>query len=503
MNSKGDPILFLKKDNHFNDSIDRSLVNEYTNKSCSEIITEMLNSSLILILPILSIFCTEITNMIIFTYDTNEKSIDYINLTHYIVIQIYYFFCGYIFFLGSMKYFESFINYDKREMKLKQVYYSFSRIFYFFAANLIILPLSLGSYIILTQMYFYDKLNSIFWDFYKSYLLYLPLIFYANINFHLNMQLIKSSQKSFYFIYIFNSFSYLVVLYINSFYITSKIPLISSSMVINSFFNLMISHYELKRNISYLKDINLFILEDLKLMKWESFYNFMKYSIFKGVLFNFRYFPIAILVYSSFYISNNYLLAVSLSLMVMFIPHLFSLGISKFYKSYLENSVYDHSQKTKERYLRYYWWIMMASAILFMFVILLFKSAIFRIFLNLYSGFFDPINFSMNNNINEIYFVYDEIVKFYSIFIIFDFLGNGFQEILKAFNDHSRNFLSFYKGVSLFIVFFPIGLIISYFLDYDIFWGFWIAIYLHMLVYSLILMVVLFKNYKNSTFPSC
>ncbi len=503
MNSKGDPILFLKKDNHFNDSIDRSLVNEYTNKTSSEIIREILDSSIIIILPILSIFITEITNIIIFTYDINEKTIDYINLIHYIIVQIYYFFFGYIFFLGAMKYFGSFINYDKREMKLKQVYYSFSRIFYFFSAMLIILPLSLGSYFILTRIYFYDKLNSIFWEFYLSYMVFLPLIFYTNINFHLNLQLMKNLKKSFSLIYIFNFFSYIIILYFLSIFFTSKIGLITSSVILNSFLNLIISHYELKRNITYLKDIQLFIFEDLKVIKWESFFNFMKYSMIKGMLFNFRYFAIAILIYTSFYISNNYLLAVSLSFIVMFIPHLFSLGVSKFYKSYLENSVYDHSQKTKERYLRYYWWIMIVSAVLFMFIILLFKSSIFRILLNLYIGFFEPINFSENSNLNEIFYLYDKIVKYYSIFIIFDFLGNGFQEILKAFNDHSRNFLSFYKGISVFIVFYPIGLTISYFLDYEIFWGFWIAIYQHMIVNSLFLMIILFKNYKNSTFPSC
>lgn len=504
MNSKGDPILFLKKDNHFNDSIDRSLVNEYTNKSCSEIMLEMLHGALLLIMPVLSIFAIELTNMLVFTYDKSEKSIDYINLSHYIIIQVYYFFCGFIFFLGAMKYFESFINYDKRDMKLKQVYYSFSRVFYFFSAFLIIMPLSLCSYFVLKQLFFYDILGSaLFWDFYVNYLIYLPLVFYACINFHLNLQLLKLTS-AFYYLYAGNIALYWASLFLNSFLIAdNKIQLICVSLLCSSYASLALSHFELKRNISYLREITLLPFEDLKLLKWESFFNFIKYSAFKGLLFNFRYFALAVLLYSSFYIGNNHLLATALGLCVMFIPHSLSLGVSKYYKSYLENSVYDHSQNTKARYLRYFWWIIISTSLLFTFLILLFKAAIFRIMLNLYEGFFYPVNFQVNPNTAEIYGLYDKIVKFYSIFIIFDSLGNGLQEILKAFNDHSRNFLSFYKGTSLCLLFFPLGVIASYLLDYHIYWGFWIAIYLHMLVYAVVLMVVLFKNYKNSTFPSC
>lgn len=503
MNSKADPILFLKKDNHFNDSIDRSLVNEYTNKSCSEIILEMLNGAFILIMPILSIFGIELTNTLVFTYDKSEKSLDYINLSHYLVIQVYYFFFGFIFFLGTMKYFESFINYDKRDMKLKQVYYSFSRVFYFFSAFLIIMPLCFCSYFLLKVLFFYDALaNSLFWDFYVNYLIYLPVVFYASINFHLNLQLLKLTS-SFYYLYVGNLVLYWVSLFLSSLVISNKIQIICVSLLANSHISLILSHYEIKRNVTYLKEINLLVFEDLQLLKWESFFNFMKYSAFKGLLFNFRYFAVAILLYSSFYISNNYLLATALAFTVMFFPHLLSLGVSKYYKSYLENSVYDHSQNTKARYLRYFWWIIIGSAFLFTFLILLFKAAIFRILLNLYEGFFYPVNFQVNPNTAEIYSLYDKIVKFYSIFILFDSLGNGFQEILKAFNDHSRNFLSFYKGVSLCVVFYPIGLLTSYLLDYQIYWGFWIAIYLQMVVYAVFLIVVLYRNYKNSTFPSC
>jgi len=502
MNSKLEPILFLKKDNHFNDSIDRSLVNEYTNKSCSEIILEIINNAFIIILPILSIFFTELTNILVFTYDKNEKSLEYTYLSNYIVIQTYYFFFGYIFFLGAMKYFESFINYDKREFKIKQVYYSFSRIFYFFSAFLIIMPLCLSSYFLLKEFYTEEKLSVVFWEFYRNYIIYLPLIFFANINFHLNLQTLKNT-KSFLYLFASNLVVYLVILYVNSYFVNSKIVQITFSMLINSYLNLFLSHLEVKRNIVYLSSVDFWIFEDLKLMKWESFYNFIKYSAFKGFLFNFRYFGLAILIYSSFYLGNNHLLATSFALFVMLLPHLFSLGVSKFYKSYLENSVFDHSQNTKAKYLRYFWMVITTSSFFFTLLILLFKAAIFRILLNLYQGFFYPVNFQVDPNIYEIYILYDKIIKFYSIFFIFDSVGNALQEILKAYNDHARNFLSFYKGASLVILFFPSGVFIAYLLEYDIYWGFWIAIYMQLIIYSLVLFVIHFRNYKNSTFLCC
>lgn len=500
MNSKIDPIMFLKKDNHFNDSIDRSLVNEYVNKSTGDIFLEIIKNSFIIIFPIFILFLIEITNMLIFTYDINEKTSNYVTLRHYILVEIYYYFFGFIFLLGAMKYFESLINYDKREVKLKLVYYSYSRIFYLFSALLIILPLCLVSYSLLSYIFYNDADIQYFWEYFLKYLIYLPLIFYFSINFQLNLQILKI-YDSFFYIIISHTIIYWFILYMNSYYIANKIHLITISLLMNNFIALIISHLEVKRNVGYLKDINILIYEDFILVKWENFFNFIKSSVVKGILFNFRYLGIAMILYTSFFLGQTYFLATSLAILVMSFPHLFTLGASKYYKNYLENSVYDHSQNTKSRYLRYFWWIILCSTILFSFIILILKSVIFKIFFNLYEKYFVTVTFDQNSL--EIFNIYNNIVKFYSLFIIFDSIGNSFQEILKSFNDHSRNYLSFYKGISLIIFFIPLGIMLCYFFEYDLFAGFWIGIYVQMVVYSLILLVILYKNYKNSTFPSC
>ena len=45
-----------------------------------------------------------------------------------------------------------------------------------------------------------------------------------------------------------------------------------------------------------------------------------------------------------------------------------------------------------------------------------------------------------------------------------------------TFNDYSKNYLSFYKGISLVFVFFPLGFFATNILEWEYFWGFWIGI---------------------------
>lgn len=500
MTSNLDQNFFLKKDNYLNDSIDRSLVSEHSNKTGTEIATELLTNSLFIILPILNILCIETTNIITFTYfDNKSQDPNKLYLIYYIIVEIYnYFFCGFIFFLGTMKYFESFLNYDKREVRLKAIYYSYSRIFYFFSTLLIILPLCLVSYLILSKIFFPEKINILFWEFYLKYLIFLPVIFFFTLNLQLNYQILKK-QNSYIYLLFSNIFLYPILVYIISYLITNKISLITISWILNSFICYIISHRLIKQNIPYLKDINISIVEDIQILKWENFFNFVKLSMIKGVLFNFRYFALGIIIYSSFYIGNEYLLATTLAFLLISLPHIFALGISKFYKSYSESSVFDHSQRTKLKYLQFFWLIVFISANLFSFSILLLKTPMFRIMLNLYTGFFQVV--PMDQQTSEIYRLYNIIVKYYSLIILFDFFSNGFQEILKSYNDHSRNYLSFYKGLSLILIFIPIGVLICYFLEYEIFWGYWIGLYGQMIVYSIILFFVLVKTNKKSVIP--
>ena len=198
-----DSTSFLKKNDHLNDSIDRSLVNEYTNKTCKDILWEILKKSFLIGAPFLSFFILEITNILLLSngninananeiveknlntntnLNTNSEN-KYNYLWQYIILQCYYYFLGFIFFFGAMKYYESFINYDKREIKLKSIFYNFSRIFYFFSAFLYVIPLSFLSYYPFNYFLNTNDLN-IFMEFYSKYFFYIPIIFYLTIIFH-------------------------------------------------------------------------------------------------------------------------------------------------------------------------------------------------------------------------------------------------------------------------------------------------------------------------------
>ena len=498
MYSKIDTTSFLKKNDHLNDSIDRSLVNEYTNKTVKDILFEIIKSAFLILAPFLTFFITEITNILIFSHSDNT----YIYLKQYINIQCYYYFFGFIFFFGAMKYYESFINYDKREIKLKSIFYNFSRIFYFFSAIIYLIPLSFLSYYPFVHFFKTNDIT-IFREFYANYFFFMPVIFYLTIIFQLNLQILKHFF-SFYYLFGINLILYWGSLFGFSFIVTNKISLITYSLISSNLINLIISHYEIKRNVFYLKDISFFYLSDIMQLKTESFFTFVKYSSVKGILFTLSNPGIYLIIFLSQIIPANFSnfiekfsFASTLAFIFMSFPHAFILSLAKYYKNYLENSVYEHSQNTKTRYLKFFWFIVIFFSLFFSVLLLLLKTIFFRFLLNL------PKNFlveNMNSEISEVFYMYDFIVKFYSIFIFFDSFGISFQEIIKTFNDHSRNYLNFYKGISLVFIFFPIGIVTANFLQWEFFWGFWIGVYSHMVFYLIVLLVVTYRNYYTSTF---
>jgi len=441
-----------------------------------------------------------------------------------------------------MKYYESFIDYDKREIKLKSIFYNFSRIFYFFSAFLYIIPLCFLSYY--PFIYTFNTLDiNIFSEFYRKYIFYIPIIFYLTISFHLNMQILKHFY-AFYYLFIMNLILYWSNLYGFSFYVTDKILIITYSLILTNFINLIVSHFQIKKNVFYLKDISLFFYEDIFQLKIESFLTFVKYSSFKGILFTFNYLGVYLIIFLNQFLSkkssiitdtkntvsalisgsaselslssalsnnlstnliNNFTMASTISFILMALPHSFILSVSKYYRNYLENSVYDHSQNTKTRYLKFFWFILISFTLIFSLIILLLKKTFFEYLINLSIDINENLNTNSSNEflfaeILQIFAMFDFILKFYCIFILFDSLGIAFQEIIKTFNDHCRNYLNFYKGISLVFVFFPIGIICALCLQWDFIWGFWIGFYSHMIVYSVILMIVTYRNYYNSTF---
>jgi hypothetical protein len=344
------------------------------------------------------------------------------------------------------------------------------------------------------------------------------------------MQILKHFND-FYYLFLMNIILYWINLYGFSFLITDKILIITYSLITTNLINLIVSHFQIKKNVFYLKNISLFFYEDIIQLKIESFFTFVKYSSVKGILFSFNYPGIYLIIFSSQLIStkisiilnkdislssnsssnliDNFAMASILSFILIALPHSFILSVSKYYKNYLENSVYDHSQNTKTRYLKLFWFIVISFTLIFSLIILLMKKTFFRCLLNLSLDFNKNLDTNLITNspneilfteISQIFDMFDFILKFYCIFILFDSFGIAFQEIVKTFNDHSRNYLNFYKGISLVFVFFPIGIICAICLQWDFIWGFWIGFYSHMIVYSIILMIVNYRNYYNSTF---
>lgn len=492
MKEKIDSTSFLKKNDHLNDSIDRSLVNEYTSKTGYEIFIEFHKNSLIIGIPFLYFFFIEITN-VIFLSDNSEdllfekNKINY--LKNYILIQSFYYLFGFLFFFGAMKYYESFINYDKREMKLKSIFYGFSRIFYLSSSIFYIFPLSFFSFFFLKNIV--DDLE-VLEEFYSKYLIFTPLIFYMTNLFHLNLQILKK-YHSIYYLFILNFICYWGFLYVLSFLLRNRILQLSCALISTNFITLILSHIEIKKKVIYLEDISFFYLDEIFQIKIESFLTFIKYSSFKGFLFIFNYLGVFIVMIASYFISPLLIISSFFSFALIGFAHSYNLSVSKYYKNYLEQSVYDHSQNTKTRYLKYFWMIIISVSMFFSIIIFFLKEKFF----------FFLLKISENEHESEYCFIFDYynlIIKFYSIFIFIDLLGISCQEIIKTFNDHSRKYLSFYRGISQVLIFFPIGILISNFSDIDIFLGFWMGFYIHVFIYSTILIIIANKNYFTSTF---
>lgn len=498
---------FLKKYDYFNDSIDRSYVNENKNTTAKDIILEFLDGAFLIGATFLSFFLTEITNFLIFSYSINEEKTKLKYLMQYIYIQCFYYFFGFVFFFGIMKQYENYLYYDKREVKLKSIFYNFLRILYFFSAFIYFIPFSFLSYYPFVYLFNTIDIN-IFWEFYTKYLFYIPLIFYLNILYQLNMEILRHFN-SFYFLFGLNIIIYWINLFAFSYIVSNKITMITYALILTNSLNLIISHFEIKRNVSYLKEISFFYYEESFQLKIENFFSFLKQSSIKGILFTLNYPEIFLIIFSSQLITSNltssennqkkeynpldiFSLSSTLTLILISLPHFFIRSLSKFYKNHSENSVFDLSQKTKYRYLKFFWFMIFFFTIFFSFFILVFKEIFFKLLLNFSKDFL-----LINQNI---YNWYNLLVKIYSIFIIFDSLGIAFEEIIKSLNEDMKFYLSFFKVISLIFLFFPLGFHIAKFFQIEIFWGFWIGVYTHMIIYNISLLIICYRICFNSFF---
>ena len=376
--------------------------------------------------------------------------------------------------------------------------YIFSRNLILLVNIIIIIPICFLSYLILTNFYSDESSKIYLWDIFINYTIYTPLSFYFMMNLQLNFQVLQNFKKNQILIYLFLEYIlfYLIMSYILLYFTRNILLVLSLNLFFTNIFSFLISHFILVDYIYCMNNLNLNVFYYFLKIKWENFWVFFKLSSLKGLLFNFRYFGIGLIIFSSLFIEKTYLISTIVAINMIAYPHLFAFGISKYYKNHLELTVFNHSHNSKKRYLKFFWIIIFSSCLIFGSILMIFKLPLFNLILNLK-------NKIINNNPNDILIenIYSHLVQYYLYFIIFDFLSNAFEGLLKGLDEHSRNYLSFYKGISLILIFIPFGIGLCYSFKIFIFWAYWISIYLLMIIYPLILFVILYKNHKNSIFP--
>lgn len=280
-----------------------------------------------------------------------------------------------------------------------------------------------------------------------------------------------------------------------------------------NFISSIISHYLIINNILTLNKIRLNIFNYFSKLQFENFELLLKEAAKKAILFNFSYLGICIIALSAYFIDKTYALPTLLAFSILIYPHTFSLGISKYYRNHLELTVFSYSHNSKRRYLKIFALINIMVYITFLLVLAFLKLNFFEFIFPQKFNYHPNLNEIGNNNhihsydyiiddgnLNKENKIFKHLIDYYLIFMVFDFISNAFEAIIKVLDDNCKKFLTFLKGTLLILLFIPLGMVITLLFGINFFWGYWIGLYLLLIFFPLALFLYFKRNYKNSIF---
>jgi Na+-driven multidrug efflux pump len=475
-------MSYLKKD-PIDDLNDLSLVNpEIEKKSRFSLAAEIVGDSIFNIFPILLLVLTDSLNLIFVGHIKNESSHvnNFFTFNFFQIGVIYLNLFGFIFALGTLK------SLNKETIN-KREHYVHSKIIIYLLIFIVIIPLMLAGYVVLNYLYSTeqatqsDTFTQIYiWYVYKSFILYSPLFMFPLLLFQLNLKIFQIYNMRIHAFWICLLFIFLhcIISYVLIFVWNFNLKGILVSLSICSFLCYTLTDMIINDNI-FTMNGNFYLIPTMN-FTWAEFYETIKNSFTCGAISYLEYAGFGFFLLFSYFVDHASLTTNIILLNFFTILHVLGQGFSSTLKHYINLSMssYKHSHKGKKKYVKILSVVVFVTALVFALVIFIFDGCLVNIYLH-----------QGHANISE---KFNQIAYFYAIIIFFDYLSQVLDGYVKGIN--TKTYLLFYK-LAFLLFFLPLGLGLCFAYNLGIF-GFWLATYLYIVIYTVINGIYVYKHYE-------
>jgi Na+-driven multidrug efflux pump len=477
-------MSYLKRE-PINDFNDISYVNpDFEQKPIIPLILEIVSDSIFYIYPTLILVILESANLI-FLGQMADDQVQYKYLNFMAIGTCYLNLFGFAYALGVTKA-------VKRGNDISCFFHN-TKIILIGLTILVILPLSLVSYYILAAVYSNEGPETLemLWYTYKNFLFLSPIYAFFQLLLQLNMRALQVFDEVFtcFWLFMLNTCFHCVFLYVFVCLLNLNIIGVTISLILSSFLSYIYSnsvlndYLEIKKNFYFLPDLDLFTSQD----SINEFTDVLKNGSLAGIVNYAEYSGYGFFLLLSFFI-NSESLTTNIVLMNFFaILHTVGHGFSYTLRYYIRMSIssHKHSHAGKKKFVRLISFLVFFLALMVAVVILIFDESIVNLYLR---PIVSPLSTQNLNNL------FSDIANIYALVIFFDYFSWLLDGYIKG-SDAKTTHLLIYK-ISFVLVFVPAGLILCFVLGMGL-KGFWISIYVYIVIYALINGLYAYKSYNS------
>jgi len=473
-------MSYLKSE-PINDFNDISYVNPEIEYSSSLVLSfDILSDSFFNILPTLLLAFIDTINLIILGhFDSSGKGTGYEYFNYFQIGVVYLNLFGFVFALGTLKSL-------KKEISNLEKNYLNTKLLLIGIVFLIILPLNLVSYYILSSIYSEEGLSTIsmLWYIYRNFLIFAPILAYFQLLLQLNLRIFQNynMRAMSLWIFILHILLHLFFSFLFVFYFNFEVKGIIFSLIVTSVICYFISNK--LTNDYIIRETNFYIFPGTD-FDLNSLTETMKINFVTGIITYLEYAGLGFFTLFSLLINHESLTANIILVNFICTLQIMGNGFSSTLKRYIQlsTSSYKHSHIGKKKFIKFLALLTVSSAFILAILILMTKSKFVYIYLN-------ESDITSFNIISDLF---SNVVQYFSFIIFFDYISRILDGYVKGI-DANITHLMFFK-LSFIIIFVPIGLVWCFVYDYGLI-AFWAVIYIYIIIHTILNSFFVYKYYE-------
>ena len=358
----------------------------------------------------------------------------------------------------------------------------------------VILPLSLISYYLLCVIYSNEgqETKDFIWYTYKNFLLFSPVYALFQVLLQLNLRALQVFNEIFtcFWLFILNTCFHCVFLYVFVCLLKMSILGVTISLILSSFISYIYSNSLLNDNL-FIKN-NFYFFPDTEIFSSEEFFSQFKEVIkncsLAGIVNYSEYSGYGFFLLLSYFISTEALTTNIILLNFFSFLHTIGHGFSYTLRHYIRMSIssHKHSHMGKKKFVRLISFLVFFLALLVAVAILILDGSIVKLYISQTGA----LNTPYENYTN----LFTSIASIYSLVIFFDYFSRLLDGYIKG-TDAKTTHMLIYK-ISFVFIFVPAGLFLCFVTNMGL-KGFWLSIYVYIIIYALINALYAYKSYNS------